>query len=147
MDFKYYKPGQGTWARWTAGILLGLLVLFGAHSLYTFPDRIHDDGTKTFWGKVLSGEGTSLEINMGLIISVLVFALGCVGVYLVVVNGRRPADFLIDTEAEMHKVSWPPRHEWVGSSIVVMVSVVIIGGFVALVDRLLAVLLYQSGLL
>lgn len=77
----------------------------------------------------------------------LVFAAGLIGLYLFVVNGKRAANFLIDTEAEMHKVSWPPRHEYVGSSIVVMVSVVIIGGYVALVDAVLQIILTKTGLI
>jgi len=152
MEFKYYKPGQGTWARWTAGILLGFLVLFGAHSLYAFPsmEKLVDGkpvGT-TFWGtKIASLPGIERGLTVGLIIASLVFILGCIGVYLTVVNGKRASEFLIDTESEMHRVSWPPRHEFVGSSIVVIVSVVIIGGYVSVVDILLQALLLKTGLL
>jgi preprotein translocase SecE subunit len=63
------------------------------------------------------------------------------------VNQKRIAEFLIDTESEMHRVSWPPRHEFMGSSIVVIVSVVIIGGFVAVMDVLLQLLFTKTGLL
>lgn len=152
VEFAYYKPGQGTWARWTAGILLGFLVLFGAHSLYNFPDMDKYESGKlvgeSFWGKRLSDlPGVERGITPGLIIAVLVFAAGLTGLYLFVVNGKRAANFLIDTEAEMHKVSWPPRHEYVGSSIVVMVSVVIIGGYVAVVDAILQIILTKTGLI
>lgn len=152
VEFKYYKPGQGTWARWTAGILIGLLMLFGAHSLYNFPDvEKYENGKSvgvTFWGKRLAAlPGVERGLTPGLLISALFLLATLTAVYLFVVNGRRLAEVLIDTEAEMHKVSWPPRHEYVGSSIVVIVSVVIIGGFVALVDVLLQILLTKTGLL
>ncbi|KAF0245801.1 MAG: preprotein translocase subunit [Planctomycetota bacterium] len=155
VELKYYKPGQGTWARWTAGVLLALLVLFGSHSLYLFPGMNKYAGAqaqvqgRTWWGyqimKILPGIKEGLTV--GLVISSLVFLAGCLGVYLFVVNHKRLADFLIDTEAEMHRVSWPQRHEFVGSSIVVFVSIAIIGTFVTVVDVVLRALLLKTGLL
>lgn len=153
VEFKYYKPGQGTWARWTAGALLMLLVLFGSHSLYFFPGmNVYVGGAKqgrTFWGHQLVRElpGISEGLTVGLIIAVLVFLAGCLGVYLFVVNHKRLADFLIDVEAEMHRVSWPQKHEFIGSSIVVFVSIAIIGSFITIVDIVFRTVLLKTGLM
>lgn len=153
VEMKYYKPGQGTWARWVAGVLLMLLVLFGAHSLYNFVGmNKYVDGIKvgrTWWGHQFTQSlpGIKEGLTTGLLISTLVFVGGCFLVYLFVVNHKRLAEFLIDTESEMHRVSWPQRHEFVGSSIVVFVSIAIIGGFVTIVDVLLRMLFFKSGLM
>jgi preprotein translocase SecE subunit len=52
---------------------------------------------------------------------------------------QRPktADLLIETEAEMKKVTWPTLQEVVNAAIVVVVCVVFIGAFLALADWLL----------
>ncbi|MCC6737462.1 MAG: preprotein translocase subunit SecE [Planctomycetia bacterium] len=153
VEVKYYKPGQGTWARWVAGVLLMLLVLFGAHSLYNFIGmNKYENGInvgRTFWGYQLAKTlpGIKEGLTVGLITSTLVFFGGCFLVYLFIVNHKRLAEFLIDTEAEMHRVSWPQKHEFVGSSIVVFVSIAIIGGFVTVVDVLLRMLFFKSGLM
>ncbi|MEK7468171.1 MAG: preprotein translocase subunit SecE [Planctomycetota bacterium] len=153
VEVKYFKPGQGTWARWTAGVLLMLLVLFGSHSLYLFPGMnryVAGVSTgRTWWGYQIlkSLPGIKEGLTAGLVISSLVFIGGCFLVYLFVVNHKRLADFLIDTEAEMHRVSWPQKHEFVGSSIVVFVSIAIIGTFVTVVDVVLRTLLLKTGLL
>jgi preprotein translocase SecE subunit len=154
VEVKYFKPGQGTWARWTAGVLLMLLVLFGSHSLYLFPgmNKYDSEGRtlgRTWWGhqilKTLPGIKEGLTV--GLVISSLVFLAGCFCVYLFIVNHKRLADFLIDTEAEMHRVSWPQKHEFVGSSVVVFVSIAIVGIFVTVVDVVLRSVLLKTGLL
>jgi preprotein translocase SecE subunit len=153
VEFKYYKPGQGTWARWTSGALLSLLVLFGSHSLYLFPGMTVLEGGKvkgrSWWGHqiVQSLPGVSEGLTVGLVISVLAFLGGCLGVYLLVVNHKRLADFLIDVEAEMHRVSWPQKHEFIGSSIVVFVSIAIIGSFITVIDIVFRTLLLKTGLM
>jgi preprotein translocase subunit SecE len=43
-------------------------------------------------------------------------------------------DFLVDVWAELKKSSWPTRKELVDSTIVVIVTVLILGVFVALAD-------------
>lgn len=153
VEVKYYKPGQGTWARWVAGVLLMLLALFGAHSLYLFFGmNKYVAGVKTdrtLWGYQLvkTLPGIKEGLTLGLIVSVLVFLASCFAVYLFIVNHKRIADVLIDTEAEMHRVSWPAKHEFVGSSIVVFVSIVIVGTFVTVVDLVLRALLLKTGLM
>ena len=46
--------------------------------------------------------------------------------------------FVLDVRTEMGKVSWPTRHELRGSTMVVIVTVIIVAIFIGLVDRFLA---------
>jgi preprotein translocase subunit SecE len=55
------------------------------------------------------------------------------GIYLLA-NNPKIVEFLILTEKEMEKVSWPPKHEVVSSSIAVCVTVVILAIYLGLVD-------------
>jgi preprotein translocase SecE subunit len=49
----------------------------------------------------------------------------------------RVADLLIDTETELKKVTWPKGQDVWNASLVVMVSVVLLGAFLALSDAFL----------
>lgn len=49
--------------------------------------------------------------------------------------------FFSDVGAEMHKITWPERQELVGSTIVVIVSVVLFSLYIALSDKILMVVL------
>ena len=49
--------------------------------------------------------------------------------------------FLGEVKAELKKCTWPTRHELVGSTIVVVFSVIILGVFVGLCDTTLMGLL------
>ena len=68
-------------------------------------------------------------------------ALGLFLVLVVIIHRTldkpKYADVLIDTEAELKKVTWPTWEDVINSSIVVVVSVVILGFFLAGADWLL----------
>ena len=46
--------------------------------------------------------------------------------------------FVSDVNAEMKKVSWPTRTELRGSTMVVIVTVIVIAIFIGIVDRILS---------
>jgi preprotein translocase subunit SecE len=46
--------------------------------------------------------------------------------------------FVTDVYVEMKKVSWPSRNELRGSTVVVIVTVIILAIFIGLVDRILS---------
>jgi preprotein translocase SecE subunit len=51
-------------------------------------------------------------------------------------NQPRVSDFLIDTEHELqHKVTWPTRQETVKNSIVVVITCIVIMGWIVLADQ------------
>ncbi|MBI5360540.1 MAG: preprotein translocase subunit SecE [Planctomycetes bacterium] len=72
-----------------------------------------------------------------MVIASVVALAGLAGVYLFIINLPRSAEFLICTEDELRKVSWPQRNEYVGSSIAVIISVASLGLFILLADSLL----------
>ena len=49
------------------------------------------------------------------------------------------SEFLIETQAELKKVAWPPKAEVKGSAAVVVGTVIILGVFLYVVDNLLAI--------
>ncbi len=65
----------------------------------------------------------------------LVFLVGAYFIF-VLVNKERFADFLIATESEMKKVSWSSRQELLGSTAVVIATVVILAVIIWLADMI-----------
>ena len=139
MNVKFYKKGQGMISRIIAWIFLGAFAMFGCISLYSFIDKVDYSVTPervTFWGtELLKIPFFDLTIYLGLIISILLFALLLFIIYMFIINRPANADYLIETEYELRKVSWPPRHEYWGSSLAVIVSVIIMGVFLVVIDQ------------
>ncbi len=140
MQFKYYKKGQGKTVRLTSGITLVLLALFGCVSLYTFVPQFNIEETPpppTFWGTSIAQiPFFDLTINYGLIVSISLFLTLILFIYLLIINKPRTADFMVETEIEMKKVSWPSKQEHTGSTVAVIISVVLIGLFLMVADSL-----------
>ncbi|MDF1702687.1 MAG: preprotein translocase subunit SecE [Planctomycetota bacterium] len=125
MSLEIYKKGQGTKARVTAYVLLGLLVLFGAYACHGEFNTV--------------GRGVGLPVSDALsdlpvigaltwmkLISIGVFFVGMVLVHLFL-NKPGSADLMIDTEQEMRKVSWPSWPEVKSASLVVVVVTFVFG--------------------
>ncbi|MEK7242120.1 MAG: preprotein translocase subunit SecE, partial [Planctomycetota bacterium] len=49
-------------------------------------------------------------------------------------NSKKVVEFLIDTQGELQKVSWPTREELTGSTVVVIFSVIVLGIYIFGVD-------------
>jgi preprotein translocase SecE subunit len=62
-----------------------------------------------------------------------VFLVGAYFIFILV-NKERFADFLIATESEMKKVSWSSKQELIGSTTVVIVTVVVLAVIIWLAD-------------
>ena len=141
MSLEIYKKGQGTRARVTAYILLGLLVLFGAwacHGEFNTVGRgvglpVHDSLSHL----PLIGALTWMKL-----IAAGVFFAGMVCVHLFL-NRPQSADLMIDTEQEMRKVSWPTWSELQSSAVVVSVASLIIAFAVYLMDISFSTLLKE----
>jgi preprotein translocase SecE subunit len=87
-------------------------------------------GTKLTWGLVSA-------------VSFFLVSVALIGVYTtgyetglgrVDVNTKKTVEFLIDTQGELHKVSWPTREELIGSTGVVIILLVILGAYIFGVD-------------
>jgi preprotein translocase subunit SecE len=53
---------------------------------------------------------------------------------------RRFADYVLQTREELRKCTWPSWDELKGSTVVVAVSIVLLGGFTFVVDFLFSIL-------
>jgi preprotein translocase subunit SecE len=131
MALELYKPEEATRIRGLIAILLGALVVFGVYSLHEFL-------ATGFWQEDLLGQGPGAEFPLSprVIVCTLLTAASAFGIY-VLNNHPRVVDFFIDTEKEMQNVSWPPRHEVISSSLIVIVTVVVMAVYLGLVDYIL----------
>ena len=110
-----YKSGQGTKARWIAALSAVAIAVFGIYEAW-----------------MLWMASVPFYIAVAVMAGV---ALG--GVYLAMVNVRT-SEFLIETQAELKKVAWPPKTEVKGSTAVVVATVVAFSIFLYIVDYFLA---------
>ena len=120
--------------------LTGLLTLFGCVSLYRYVpiESAYKLGESTWWGySLFTLPFFDVSFRVGLFISIAVFFTVIYLLNRFLINKPSVADFLIDTEYEVRKVSWPPKNEYWGSSVAVIISVAIIGSFIFVVDQIL----------
>jgi preprotein translocase SecE subunit len=131
-SFGWQKPGQGNWVRGTALIALGSLTAFGCTAFYRLPPS-----TSTWWSNVLWETdflGKAFSIRPVLFPAVGIGSTVLFVLYLLL-NQEKWAEFLIETEGELKKVSWPARKEYLGSASVVVLVVAIISLFLYFVDH------------
>jgi len=121
-----YKPGQGNWAR------LGTLAVLMVGVL----------GASYSWTRTTAN--STLPIKYGVPV-VLGGALAWAAYRLI--HWPRYADFLITTESEMNKVSWPSRQEVKTSTIVVLILAIFLAIFLSTVDWLWQLILYNIHIL
>jgi preprotein translocase subunit SecE len=112
--FSLYNPGQGTYVRWGTVAGAGLIILAGA-----------------WWiGAKVLGSYDLLAQTIGVVIWI---ALGAVlSFYLV--NRPNLAEFMIMTESEMRKVTWPARRAVIASTRVVIFMTLLLAVLLWLVD-------------
>jgi preprotein translocase subunit SecE len=114
--FTIYKPGQGKWLRWSTVGGAALILGIGA-----------------YWLGFLEQHLAPLELQWRLIpVGAWILLGGWITFWFV--NSPRYAEFLIMTESEMRKVSWPTRREVVNSTKVVILLTFGLGGLLWIVD-------------
>lgn len=138
MFWSNYKKSQGMIVRTTSGIILFLIALYGCYALYKFIPPL-DTSIRpyraTFWGtELIKLPLFDFIINYGMVLSAIFFILISLLIYRWLLNKPKTVDFLIETEDELKKVSWPPKHQYFGSTVAVIISVVVIGVFLLVVD-------------
>lgn len=127
--WKIYKEGQGKWSRGLLAFIVGIGAIYAVSALHGW---IGERGSF-----VLPFVSWDFDYRFLIEGPVLVAAL-VFGVWLF--NHPRTADFLIDTENELkNKVTWPSKKEEINASVVVVITVVIIGVFILAVDSLFLV--------
>jgi preprotein translocase SecE subunit len=125
---EFYKKGQGSTARLVAVVSAFALVATGGYSLW-----ITLQGSAALSRPILTVPHLSLDITLALIIAVVVVVAGFVGIVWFL-NRARSVDLLLETEAEMRKVSWPSRPEAWNSSVIVVVTVLVMMGLLFFYD-------------
>ena len=139
MAFEPYRQGQGTYARATAAVATSVIALFASYQIYNgmidssvlIPVRI---------------PVIDVMITWGVAISTIFFVGSLVGIaYLY--NKPKVADFLIETQIELQKVSWPTREELRDATIVVISLTVVLGAFVFAANKLSEMLMRVLGVL
>jgi len=127
-----YKSGQGYWTRLMSAVAIGLLALLGGAWIW---ER---------WGG-----GASSATTRGVVMGVAALFVAVVGIAAWWYFGRNPrsVDFLIATEGEMKKVNWSTRREIIGSTQVVVLTMLIISGFCFVCDLAFATLMRLIGVL
>jgi len=128
---KYGKPGLGKWVRGVGLVGVGVLAAFGAHSFYTLPS------STSVWWKVIA-ETSLLGVAVPLR-PILFAAIGVFGTVMTVAyalqNRESWANFLVETEGEVKKVSWPARKEYLGSALVVVLVIAVVSLFLWAADE------------
>ncbi|MDB2576809.1 preprotein translocase subunit SecE [Planctomycetota bacterium] len=131
-----YRKDQGRLARMTTFWSLAVLLAYGcirmrAELTGKFPDSI---GSSLSDGLVIPL--VNLPLSPALIASVAALV---VGLWFLNRTLDRPknADLLIETESELRKVTWPTVDETVDGSVVVIVVVLFLMGFMAAADFVL----------
>ena len=150
--FGVYRKGHGVHSRIAVGVALGLLALFASISLYNVLIDLPNiaEGVKVplvdiglTWGLI---SAFALFVFLGFLIGVFVAGLET-GISPLDAGGKKTIGFLIDTQGELQKVSWPTRYELVGSTAVVIVSVIVIGIFILGVDWFVSTIMEYIGVL
>ncbi len=133
MKFEPYKPNQGRYARFSVAGALAVLFLFAAWRTVRFVGL-----GESF---ALIGLNVPYAVLWGALVFFVLslFALFFVTGYKSGINKFDHTtalfiDLLIDTEGELKKVSWPSKEEIRRYTIVVIASVIFIGGLVYVVD-------------
>ncbi len=139
---EYAKPGLGRWSRTGALVGIGALALFGAYAFYMYPS-LSSPWWQDLWKAVLFGK--SLSVKPILFPSAAILATVVLVSYLLL-NRDKWAEFLIETEGELKKVSWPARKEYLGSSLVVVLVVAVISAFLHFVDLGLSEVMKRIGI-
>ena len=142
---KYEKPRQGTWARLSAYVGVGAMAFFAGVTFFRMPAYMSGwYGGPTGIAQVeLFGKMFTLR---PVFFPATALVLGLMIGFHLFVNRPKSAEFLIETQGEMRKVSWPARKEWIGSTMVVLVLVAILSTFLYIVDEGLSKLLIKLGI-
>lgn len=144
MFLNSYKTKQGKIVRWGTFILSSLLTVFAMYRVfYSFPyiNIIPDERTE-FWKWVyqsllsftIPGVDISITVSPRLIFTLALGTVLLLVIAYVCFRNIRISDFLIDTESEMRKVSWPTLREVVDSSLVVIIVIIALGIYLFVVD-------------
>jgi len=132
-----YKQDQGRLARMASFWTLAAMLFYGCSTL-----RAELPGYWPVMGEPLFSGFKAIPIlavrlDPSFCLAFVLFVGGLILVYRYLETPKN-ADVLIETEAELRKVTWPTMKEVINSSIVVIISVLFLMAFLAGADIVLA---------
>lgn len=133
-----YKPDQGMLTRWIAFWGVAALVIWGGLALYDWLVGNFDFARTLLLES--GSEGTLIPVidqrlNWAFVLCWITVLGGTLGVHRMLLANPRNAEFLIATDEEIRKVTWPSWKDALNSAIVVMAFVAILAVFLVLSDR------------
>ena len=136
MFLEFYKKGQGYYTRLGTAIGTGFLAVYGCWSLHQKLKILEAyDG-------IDKNVARWLEVGIpALLLVVLAWLI------FKAINKARFADFMIETEGEMKKVSWSSRKEVIASTKVVITTVIVLAVLLAVVDQFFVLVFREIGIL
>jgi len=132
-----YRRGQGKWARLIAAGCVLALVIYGAWALHDFLI-----GYESLKKVLFIVPGLDLRVSSAFLISAALFAVFGFLVYYFLTQHKKVCDFLIETEIEMKKVTWPGPGEIWGSTLIVLGTVVVFAFWAVVCDYAFSKLMY-----
>ena len=141
-----YRKDQGRMVRMAAFWSLAILLFYGCTSLRRELTAFFPSMAQSIGGIRIPILG--IDLSPAFLIAALVLGTG---LWLLsrILERPKTADLLIDTEGELKKVTWPSLDETIQGSVVVIVCVLFLMGYLAGVDwfvgRLARVILLGSG--
>ena len=137
MSLAPYRPRQGVYARGAAAAGLLLLSLFASARLYqmlpsseSFELLGLDVPYSACWASVLF-------VLLGGVVCMFTIGLRT-GLNAIDSKTGGFVDLLIETEAELYKVSWPTKDQLTTSTTVVFLCMIIVGVLLFCIDRVVA---------
>lgn len=115
-----YKKGQGVTARWIAAASLGALAVFGCYELE----------------EAVSGRWPDVKF-LGPLVAGVIFVIAALLIGYIV-NMPRFVDYLIHSETELRKVSWPTKDELKRQTAVVIFTIVFFAVVLLIADFIFA---------
>ena len=128
-----YKKDQGRMARMTAYWSGTIFLFYGCVSLFREMSR-SVQLSQAVGGIEIPVLG--MDLSPSLLIAAVVF-MGGAYLFFRWVERPKQADLLIETEAEMKKVTWPSLSETMSGSITVILTVLVLMAILALFDMAL----------
>jgi len=108
-----YKKGQAKNYRVAFAAVAAILSLYASYSWFTW-----------LYGDSLFGQDW---LRIDWIGAAIILAGGLLCAFWLAFVNRKSVDYVVTTEEEMRKVTWPTRDELVSSSIIVVVVMVVLG--------------------
>ena len=143
-----YKPEHGRYVRLTCFWSLTALWFYGCYRLWQSLSDLRwswASWLRTRWVDELPL--VEWPLTPAVLVSVLAFLFG-MAAFQMFLNRPKVADLLIETEAELRKVTWPTFRDTAGSSMVVLCTVlvmfVLLAAFDFAIGQVVDFLLYRA---